>query len=481
MYEAFFGLIEKPFSITPDPKFFFQSDSHRGAMDVLRMGVRHKDGFMVVTGDIGTGKTTLCRALLESLDDRVLSALLLNPFLSEDDLLKVILQDFGVISREARRELAGVSKQDLIDLLNQFLLNTLSIGGSALLIIDEAQNLPLPTLEQIRILSNLETNKEKLLQIILVGQLGLIDVLRSEQLRQLDQRIATRYQVGPLTATEVGRYISHRLTVAGSKGSPQFAEAAVQQIYGLSQGLPRLINLLCDRALMSGFAVRSHTITKEMVKKAAENLDLQTTSSSYAYKLKGTSFWSRYKRPLVAAVAFIVVAIAILAFWSQISSALHSPASPSVVSHTAATGPSVASADTKTDPAMGTPPKLQVVKDVQPETRPNARDAAVPALKAPAASPFEAKRFVLDPSYPYTLLLGSYQADEPLKKSMSKLESMGYKTYITTEDLKDRGIWRRLLVGRFRNVEEASRMADEIKEYGDFPYVKVVTFERISK
>jgi type II secretory pathway predicted ATPase ExeA len=480
MYEAFYGLNEKPFSITPDPKFFFQSDSHRGALDVLRLGVRHKDGFMVVTGDIGTGKTTLCRALLESLDDRVFSALILNPFLSEDDLLKVILQDFGVVSREARRELAGASKQELIELLNQFLLNTLSIGGSALLIIDEAQNLPLPTLEQIRILSNLETNKEKLLQIILVGQLGLIDVLRSEQLRQLDQRIATRYQVGPLVGPEVGRYIAHRLAIAGAKGSPQFVEGAVQQINSLSKGFPRLINLLCDRALMSGFSIRSHVITKEMIKKAAENLNLQTTSSSYAYKLKGTSFWSRRRRPLVATLAFVIVAILILAFWSQISSALQSPVKSGTSPAQTTQAPSVARADSLSDAPGESASKLPIVRNL-PESKPSADESAAPVTKTSPGLSFEVKRFVPDARYPYTLLLGSFQAEEPLKKTMGKLESMGYKTYVTTVDLKEKGIWHRLLVGHFKSVKDANRMADEIKEYRDFPYVKVVTSERVNK
>ena len=177
------GFIEKPFSLTPDPKYLYKSESHANAFELLQYAIRRREGFVVVTGDIGTGKTTLCRALLEQIDRRTFTALVLNPFLSEDDLLKLILQDFGVVSREEVKagRLNGVSKQELIDTLYDFLLGLLPLQASAVLIIDEAQNLPLQVLEQLRILSNLETDKEKLLQIIMVGQLNLQPLLRSPE------------------------------------------------------------------------------------------------------------------------------------------------------------------------------------------------------------------------------------------------------------------------------------------------------------
>ena len=181
MYESYYGFAEKPFSLTPDPKYLYRSQSHADAIDLLQYAVERREGFVVVMGDTGTGKTTLCRALLEQIDQTTVTALVLNPFLSEEDLLRRILQDFGVVSRaEARAgRLAGVSKQDLIDTLSDFLLGLISLKTSAVVIIDEAQNLPLHVLEQLRILSNLETDKEKLLQIILVGQLNLHGLLRS--------------------------------------------------------------------------------------------------------------------------------------------------------------------------------------------------------------------------------------------------------------------------------------------------------------
>ncbi len=279
MYEEYFGFAEKPFSLTPDPKYLYKSRSHASAFELLQYAIRRREGFIVITGDIGTGKTTLCRALLETIDRKVFTALVLNPFLSEDDLLKLILQDFGVVSREQVKQgrLAGVSKQELIDTLYDFLLALLPIRSSAVLIIDEAQNLPLQVLEQLRILSNLETDKEKLLQILLVGQMELKAQLRSPQLRQLDQRISIRYELKPLTRDETAAYIMHRLLVAGASATLTFMPKALDAIYRLSGGVPRLVNLVCDRTLLGAFAARSNTITRDVVLKAAGTLDLRVS------------------------------------------------------------------------------------------------------------------------------------------------------------------------------------------------------------
>src|SRR5260370_20911675 len=189
MYERYYGLSERPFSLTPDPKYLYRSEAHANAFDLLQYAIQRREGFVVVTCDVGTGKTTVCGALLEQIHRTTFTALVLNPFLTEEDLLKRILQDFGVISRDDVKagRLARVTKQELIDTLYDFLLGLIPIKASAVLIIDEAQNLPLAVLEQILILSNLETDKEKVLQIILVGQLNLQTQLRSPELRQLDQ------------------------------------------------------------------------------------------------------------------------------------------------------------------------------------------------------------------------------------------------------------------------------------------------------
>jgi general secretion pathway protein A len=276
MYEDYYGFVEKPFSLTPDPKYLYRSESHAQAFELLQYGIRRREGFVVVTGDIGTGKTTLCRAVLDQLDRKVFTALVLNPFIAEDDLLWLILQDFGVVSRDEikRGRLAGVSRQELIETLNDFLLSLLPLRATALLIIDEAQNLPRPVLEHIRMLSNLETDKEKLLQIILVGQLNLKDVLRTPELRQLDQRVSIRYTLKPLNGEETAAYVAHRLMIAGGGSVVSFTPKALQAVHRITAGIPRLINLVCDRALLAAYSERARRITPDMVRSGAASLEL---------------------------------------------------------------------------------------------------------------------------------------------------------------------------------------------------------------
>lgn len=276
MYEDYYGFDEKPFSLTPDPKYLFRSEAHGSAFELLHYAIRRREGFVAITGDIGTGKTTLCRALLDQLDDRTFTALVLNPFVSEADLLRQILCEFGVVSRDDfKRADRWVSKQGLVDTLNEFLLSLLPIKARALVILDEAQNLSRHALEQVRILSNLETDKEKLLQIVLVGQLGLDAKLRSPDLRQLAQRISIRHRLRPLNRAEVAGYIHHRLAIAGAPFSVRFPEATIDLVHRCSSGIPRLINLICDRALLVGFSARTDRIDRLVIARAAESLDLR--------------------------------------------------------------------------------------------------------------------------------------------------------------------------------------------------------------
>ncbi|MGQ9775985.1 MAG: ExeA family protein [Thermodesulfobacteriota bacterium] len=265
MYLEFYGLKEKPFSLTPDTQFLFLSESHRKAMEYLLYGISRKEGFIVMTGNIGTGKTTLCRTILRRLEGQVRTAVIFNSFLTEKELLKSILLDFGYSPKRQTRK-------ELIDALNELLIHYLSIGENAVLIIDEAQNLSPAVLEQIRMLSNLETEKEKILQIILVGQPELDEKLHSPKLKQLNQRIAIRCHLSPLTLKETESYIYQRLIVAGSKGQITFSSSAINEIYQFSQGIPRLINLICDRALLGGFVEESFHIDREIVKKAEREI-----------------------------------------------------------------------------------------------------------------------------------------------------------------------------------------------------------------
>jgi general secretion pathway protein A len=265
MYQEFYGLREKPFVLTPDPQYLYLSESHRTAIDSLHYGIEQREGFIIITGDIGTGKTTICRAFLERLDKNVKTAVIFNSLLSEGKLLESILQDFGFPSK-------GRTKHDLINSLNQSLLQSLSRGENAVLLIDEAQNLSIPVLEQVRMLSNLETDKEKLLQIILFGQLELDQKLRSNRLKQLNQRIAIRHHLLPLTQVEMESYIYQRLMIAGAQGGINFSKSALNEIYKFSKGIPRLINLLCDRALLGGFVEQTYQIDRRIIKKAKESL-----------------------------------------------------------------------------------------------------------------------------------------------------------------------------------------------------------------
>jgi general secretion pathway protein A len=276
MYEQYYGFVQPPFTLTPDPRFLYRSESHEEAITLLLQAIRRKEGFIVLTGDIGTGKTTICRALMEQLDTATFTSLILNPFLSVEELLREVLLDFGVVSRDAVRSgrVATASKHELISTLHEFLLSLMAIKGSAVLIIDEAQHLSPQVLEQIRIISNLETNEAKLLQIVLVGQLNLLGVLGDAELRQLDQRISIRAALKPLTRDEVEAYVAHRLWVARGSTAVAFESDALDLVHRFTGGVPRIINLLCDRALMAGAAARVNRITSDLIEEAAANLGL---------------------------------------------------------------------------------------------------------------------------------------------------------------------------------------------------------------
>ena len=277
MYEEYYGFTEKPFSLTPDPKYLYRSESHGNAFDLLQYAIRRREGFVVVTGDIGTGKTTLCRTLLEQFDQTTFTALILNPFLSVEELLREVLLSFGVVSRDALKSgrLATASKHELIRTLHDFLLSLVPLHGNAVLIIDEAQHLSTDVLEEIRILSNLETNDQKLLQIVIVGQLNLLDLLHKTELRQLEQRISIRCSLKALTREEVEAYVTHRLWVARGSTPVSFTPKAFDLVHTVTGGVPRMINLLCDRALMVACGAQISRLTEEQVVQSAAQIGLE--------------------------------------------------------------------------------------------------------------------------------------------------------------------------------------------------------------
>ncbi|MBI4115858.1 MAG: AAA family ATPase [Candidatus Omnitrophica bacterium] len=265
MYESFFGLKESPFNITPDPRFIYLSRHHLEALSNLLYGIESRRGFIEITGEVGAGKTTLCRTLLQETQGRVHSAFIFNPKLSEVELLQGIVEDFGITPKGKRRK-------DYFDALNRFLLQELEKGMNATLIIDEAQNLSPRALEQIRLLSNLETTREKLLQIVLVGQPELHDLLARPDLKQLRQRIVVRYHLRALDQEDTAKYIAHRLRVAGSEDQ-FFTPEAIERIYALSEGVPRIINVLADRALLGAFIKEFRIVEAAQIEEAQSDLE----------------------------------------------------------------------------------------------------------------------------------------------------------------------------------------------------------------
>jgi general secretion pathway protein A len=266
MYLRFYGLRESPFNPTPDPRFLFQSERHREALAQLIYGVRERKGFIVLTGEIGTGKTTLLRTLLEKLDRDTHVAYVHNSALEIEGLLEYVMSDWGVKST------ASTHAQRLLE-LNEFLIGQHRQGLAPVLVIDEAQNLTIPTLEAVRMLSNFETTHAKLMQILLVGQPELRDKLNTPELRQLKQRIGLRCHIGPLSPSEVRLYIRHRLRIAGAADAGIFSDAAVQKITEYSEGIPRTINIVCDHCLLAGYADSKRRIEADLVAEAVEYLE----------------------------------------------------------------------------------------------------------------------------------------------------------------------------------------------------------------
>lgn len=283
MYLDFFSLSEKPFDITPDTRFLYLSPQHEVAIQTFLYGIRERRAFMVLAGEVGTGKTTSIRALLNRLGPEVETALIINPLLSTVELLKTINKDFGF----AVPGNGSTSVQDQIEALNAFLLGIAKEGRNAVVIIDEAQDLSPEALEMIRLLSNLETETHKLLQLILVGQPELEDKLNRKELRQLRQRIQIRHTLHPLNLEETQKYILFRLNRASPKCCLVFKPAALKRIYECSGGIPRLINTLCELSLMAAFTEETHIITKKIVEIAYEEMG----DKSWVRP----SFWRRWK------------------------------------------------------------------------------------------------------------------------------------------------------------------------------------------
>ncbi len=266
LYQSYYGFNELPFNITPDPKFLYLSPTHLEALQHLKFGVEQRKGFIVVVGEVGCGKTTLCRRFLNELSpDRFDTALIVNPRVNETQMLRAILHELG------ETKLAD-DPHDLVLQMNRVLLARIEKGRDIVLIIDEAQNLSFEVLEQVRLLSNLETDKQKLLQIVLMGQPELKDILRREELRQLRQRILVHCEILPLDAFGLAHYVNHRMSQAGWNGRPVFTKWAMRAIHRFTKGIPRIVNNLCDKAILSAYIRESDEISYWDVRRAIKDL-----------------------------------------------------------------------------------------------------------------------------------------------------------------------------------------------------------------
>lgn len=279
MYLSYFNLSDKPFSITPDSKYLFLTKQFESALDALHYSVKERLGFSVLTGEVGTGKTTIAKTFLNKLGEGVETALLVNPLLSIPELLQAINKDFGCATRL-------LSPQRQIESLNKFLLKATESGKNAVVVIDEAQNLSIESLEMLRMLTNIETDTSKLLQIVLVGQPELNKKLESHELRQLNQRITVRANLVPLKFVEMVRYINHRIALAGGTNKIFFDASAYKEIWRTSKGYPRLINIVCERALLAAYVADTGTISAQLIKKAVSDLGIKAPRQSLIGRLK---------------------------------------------------------------------------------------------------------------------------------------------------------------------------------------------------
>lgn len=466
MYLDFFGLLEKPFSLTPDPKYFFAGGCHAEARDLLRYGVREREGFMCFAGGAGTGKTTLLRTVLEGFGQDVVTALVLNPYLSEEDLLRIILTDFGVATRDELDSDAGrrLSKQELLDRLNHFLLNLSMQGRAAVLVVDEAQNLPLPVMEQIRLLSNLETSKSKLLQIVLAGQLGLRTLLQAPELSQLAQRVSVRYTLRGFDETDIDRYIDHRLRIAGSDGDIVFDAGAVQRIYQYTEGVPRLVNLLCDRALLAAYAQRSKQIGAHVIDRAAETLDL--AQNGIAPPVERPQPTVAHQAPAAPAPR-VPMAPARAQAPARVEAPVARRSFSFAMPTTSQMAGGLAAVAAALLMAVMVAPWLSARNGLEPAATPRAEATqSLPAEDAAgdrfgASAPAELAR----PSGAFTVYLSSFRRpdDDQLVDLRRRVEASGMTTFLIGADVPGQGRLHRLIVGDFDDQQSARTAAGQLR------------------
>ncbi|MDH3684825.1 MAG: AAA family ATPase [Myxococcales bacterium] len=380
MYHEFYALREKPFSLSPDPRFLFLSDSHREALAHLLYGIEQGEGFIVLTGEVGTGKTTLSRTLLQRIEPGTEIAFIFNPQLSASELLQSICAELGLPAADRTR-------REMMDALNRFLLAKKAEGRRVILLIDEAQNLPPDTLEQVRLLSNLETDTEKLLQIILIGQPELDAILESPSLRQLNQRISVRWRLSTLTALETRDYVKHRLRIAAGAPREIFTDLALREVHRRSAGVPRLVNLLCDRALLAGFGAGARSIGLSLVSQS--DREVRGGGRPYPTEFKPSLLDRLLPAPMQQLLsAVLLVSIGVLGalvgqrLWLR-SAALPAVSAPPPVAAPLAPLPPPLERSVSASPAASAPQQVAALAPPAEQVRPAEESPPTPGERAP--------------------------------------------------------------------------------------------------
>jgi type II secretory pathway predicted ATPase ExeA len=443
-WEQFHGLSARPFSLTPDLRFVYHSRSHSRALDQVTSALGRREGLIVITGEIGSGKTMLCRTLLETFDDeRTFLSVILDPGLSVSDLLYRVLIDFGLVSPgdpRQREPLTDVTRHQLVTTLQQFLASLIPLGAHAVIMIDEAQHLSPSVLEEIRLLSNFETDQAKLLQIVLVGQPNLDDVLRQPDMRQLNQRIARRFELQPLSESEVADYIDRRLFVAAGSDSSaagstrqtaeppqaplvQFTPAATAAVAAISRGIPRIVNTLCDRALEIAFERETHAIDPVIVRTAAQRL-----------KLPVPAFVGRSRSAArVAAAAALLIATAALGLYWWSGRPAAAPTEPAAPPGAAAkpAPETAAPAGASTDRAAPT----------QESSPPLPQASPLPPAPATGTASFE-------------IAVAAFRTERRAAEVSAAIGALGLP--VSTRSTAG-GVWYQVAVGPFATAEEAEK------------------------
>ena len=439
VYLDFYNLDEAPFSITPDPEYLFYSVTHQNAINKLFYGINSRMGFLLLVGEVGTGKTTLCRSLLDKLTDNAYTVYIINPSLSGTELISSILDDLGIAyPKEA-------SKKELIDALNTFFLTSDS-NKPVVIIIDDAQTMHIDSMEDMRLLSNLETDKEKLLQILLVGQPELLTQLSRPELRQLKQRVALTCRLDFLSRSEVEGYISRRLFISGDKGHIRFKSDAIRRIFSVSKGVPRLINRICDYALTAGYVADTHEISQGHVKKAVKELKEIGEGNPGAM----SSASGRRKWLLIIALLSLVYSGILVTVWYM--APRHFSSTPMVES--------VSRTDPKPIPiAMAKLQASQLGSSLEENMAEIKLESETPPPLETATIPPDGQKKA------YIIRVASFRTLQRVEKATARLRKNGIQSYSKFVDLGEKGQWYGLYTGSFKTLEEAKQFRTDNNLY----------------